>query len=90
MDFPIKKQDWVKTQLNKHALQVKTRDFSRPWGGFYVLEEDSLRNFVKAFFPELADKLHPAQPWSPKSYVSLHISAYRGSIIIADQRFGAS
>jgi len=51
------------TELNFTILK---QDDSRPWGGFYVIEETQAEAFAKAFFPEenfeqlkISDKLSP-------------------------------
>jgi len=66
MDFPTTLQNWVQNQLKNHHIKVESKDFTRPWGGFYVLKDESLSAFVQAFFPELLDQIKPNQPWSPK------------------------
>jgi mannose-6-phosphate isomerase-like protein (cupin superfamily) len=51
------------TELN---FTIVKQDDSRPWGGFYVIEETQAEAFAKAFFPEenfeqlkISDKLSP-------------------------------
>jgi len=34
-------------------LKVATKDFERPWGGFYVLDESQAQQFAKLFFPHI-------------------------------------
>jgi mannose-6-phosphate isomerase-like protein (cupin superfamily) len=55
--------DW----LNKKAYQVIATDFTRPWGGFFVLEEDQSGQFIDDFFPEVdRDKVLSGGKISPK------------------------
>ena len=51
------------TDLN---LYIVKQDDSRPWGGFYVIDESQAEAFAKAFFPEenfealkISEKLSP-------------------------------
>lgn len=39
--------------LSEINLSVETHDFSRPWGGFFVIAEKSKKDFVATFFPDL-------------------------------------
>lgn len=34
-------------------VTVVDRDLERPWGGFFVIDEEQMRQFAKAFFPDL-------------------------------------
>ena len=34
-------------------LKVATKDFERPWGGFYVIDEQQAKEFAKLFFPDV-------------------------------------
>jgi mannose-6-phosphate isomerase len=52
--------------LNDNKLQVVTSDFTRPWGGFFVVDEDQADLFIETFFPTykkeellLGNKLSP-------------------------------
>ena len=47
-------------------LKIVAEDKSRPWGGFYVIDESQAAQFAKEFFPEedfeqlkISDKLSP-------------------------------
>ena len=39
------------SMLNKHGLRVVKQDDSRPWGGFYVIDESQAAEFAQHFFP---------------------------------------
>lgn len=52
--------------INENQLQVVTSDFSRPWGGFFVIDENQADLFIETFFPTykkeelmLGNKLSP-------------------------------
>lgn len=52
--------------LKKSGFTIVKEDKSRPWGGFYVIDESQAAAFAKAFFPEedfeslkIAEKLSP-------------------------------
>lgn len=57
----------VEYYLNKTGLSVASKDFSRPWGGFFVIDEALSRKFISLFFPHLnADQLIAGGKLSPK------------------------
>ncbi len=43
----------VENFLTSHKLKVASKDFERPWGGFYVIDEIQAQQFAKLFFPDL-------------------------------------
>lgn len=52
--------------LNSKNFSIVASDKNRPWGGFYVIDEDQSEAFISEFFPELNiddfskfDKLSP-------------------------------
>ena len=52
--------------LKKLDLKIVQEDASRPWGGFYVIDESQAEQFAKQFFPEedfealkISEKLSP-------------------------------
>lgn len=49
----------VAGMLDLKNIQVASTDFTRPWGGFFVIDtnEDSVKNFIDTFYPELKDEL---------------------------------
>jgi len=49
-------KDEVFESVAKHlpsSIRISYEDRSRPWGGFYVIEEVDSNNFIKEFFPHL-------------------------------------
>lgn len=49
------------------GLDIILKDTSRPWGGFYVIDEAQAEKFVKYFFPgEDFEKLQVSGKLSPK------------------------
>lgn len=44
----------VENFLSKKGLKVSSKDESRPWGGFFVLDESQIKNFKSEFFEEVA------------------------------------
>jgi mannose-6-phosphate isomerase len=57
----------VESYLNKEGLSVASKDFSRPWGGFFVIDENLSRKFIGLYFPHLnADELIAGGKLSPK------------------------
>jgi mannose-6-phosphate isomerase len=39
--------------LEREGLKIQARDLERPWGGFFVIDEDQAADFARLFFPEL-------------------------------------
>lgn len=53
-----KKETFEKVEkfLIDHGLAIVQKDTNRPWGGYFVIEESSLKLFLKLFFPDLKSK----------------------------------
>lgn len=45
--------DEIRSLLTHHGFTVVSEDQSRPWGGFFVIDEQQIRNFKEVFFAEL-------------------------------------
>lgn len=59
--------DQVKSMLHQLDLRIASMDDSRPWGGFFVIDEQDSSAFVSHFFPdEDGDSWHLYQKLSPK------------------------
>jgi len=41
----------IENFLTEQKLRVASKDFERPWGGFFVLDEGQAEQFGKLFFP---------------------------------------
>jgi mannose-6-phosphate isomerase len=60
----------VSDMLHAVGLTVVKHDFERPWGGFFVLDEDEAAGFIQLFFPQLdAAELSRGGKLSPKILV---------------------
>lgn len=59
----------VAAELSKQGLRIASSDFTRPWGGFFVIDEAQIRLFATIYFPHLADHLPENQKMSPKILV---------------------
>jgi mannose-6-phosphate isomerase-like protein (cupin superfamily) len=58
--------DSITELLKQLNFTIVKKDLSRPWGGFYVIDETQAADFVKFFFPEedfenlkISEKLSP-------------------------------
>lgn len=58
--------DQIQQELSDHHINISSTDFSRPWGGFFVLDENDADQFIEAYFPTykkselmLGNKLSP-------------------------------
>lgn len=48
-------------------VRVRYKDETRPWGGFFVIEEDDAEKFIETFFPTLSvEQLSISGKLSPK------------------------
>ena len=49
----------VAALLDSKNIQIASTDFTRPWGGFFVIDtnEDSVKNFIDTFYLELKYEL---------------------------------
>ncbi|MBL0356571.1 MAG: phosphoheptose isomerase [Chitinophagaceae bacterium] len=57
----------VATYLQWHNLNVDKKDDSRPWGGFFVLDESESEKFIRLYFPHLTkEELSISGRLSPK------------------------
>jgi mannose-6-phosphate isomerase len=57
----------VEKYLNEVGLTITSYDYSRPWGGFFVIDETLADKFIKLYFPHLkAEDLTIAGKLSPK------------------------
>jgi len=62
--------DSVAVYLQDKGLRVDKKDSTRPWGGFFVIDELEAENFVKLYFPHLTiEDLKIAGKLSPKILV---------------------
>src|SRR5258708_1053989 len=60
----------IERYLGGVELTISSRDFSRPWGGFFVIEEKVADRFIKLYFPHLSvSDLSIAGKLSPKILV---------------------
>jgi len=41
-------------ELSEQGFRIERKDFDRPWGGFFVIEESQAPEFVAKYFPGLA------------------------------------
>lgn len=60
----------LQEELSVKGFQFERTDFERPWGGFFVIEEDQSDKFIKTFYPEEdVDQLTKGGRVSPKILV---------------------
>lgn len=46
----------VQSFLDQNGYKVEKKDHSRPWGGFFVLDESQASKFIQQFFPDFSLK----------------------------------
>lgn len=60
----------IETFINDHHLKIVSKDFSRPWGGFFVIDESQAKQFADQFFQGIElDSLKISGKLSPKILV---------------------
>ncbi len=75
--------DNVESMLEELNFTIIKKDFSRPWGGFFVIDEAQASAFAKKYFPtedinvlKLSNKLSPkillVAPWKRLSWQYHH------------------
>jgi mannose-6-phosphate isomerase len=58
--------DKVRGLLNTHGLSASNEDQTRPWGGFFVVNENQITKFLRLFFPTIDPAQFEGQKLSPK------------------------
>lgn len=43
--------DTIATHLGQIGLRIASTDFDRPWGGFFVIADESTPKFIEQYFP---------------------------------------
>ena len=57
----------ISEKLTKQKLEIVGSDTCRPWGGFFLINEKDLQNFVNTYFTGLRiDKIKISDKLSPK------------------------
>lgn len=60
----------VEDYLIDAGFLISSRDFERPWGGFFVLDEKQVKKFKELFFPDVElSEAQYSQKLSPKFLV---------------------
>ncbi|RXK46839.1 cupin domain-containing protein [Aquirufa rosea] len=60
----------VESYIKEAGYHIIDQDFSRPWGGFFVLDETQVAKFIAQYFPQLSiDDIQITQKLSPKFLV---------------------
>ena len=60
----------VEKELNNKGFQIRSQDEFRPWGGFFVIEEDQAQEFADVYFEGIpVDELKISGKLSPKILV---------------------
>ncbi len=60
----------VTAYLEYKNLKIDKQDSSRPWGGFFVIEEEEAEKFIRLYFPHLTlEELKISGKLSPKILV---------------------
>lgn len=59
--------DIIAQEIKRSGLNVASFDFDRPWGGFFVIDEEQAQNFADIYFQGLSiERLRVSGKLSPK------------------------
>jgi len=79
----------VERYLTESGFSISNKDFERPWGGFFVLDESQIRQFKDTFFTEVSlPEAQFTQKLSPKFCWWLPGHGFRGSTTTVEQSYG--
>ena len=53
-------------QIKEEGFTIVDKDWERPWGGFFVIDEDQASEFAKKYFDSSVDDLKISGKLSPK------------------------
>ena len=57
----------IEQELTQNGLKIASFDFERPWGGFFVMEEEQAQDFANCYFDGLnVEQLRFSGKLSPK------------------------
>lgn len=60
----------VRNEIEKYNFNIINEDQTRPWGGFFVIDEDQANDFIQTFFSHLKlDEVQITNKLSPKILV---------------------
>ncbi|NGP89452.1 phosphoheptose isomerase [Fodinibius halophilus] len=59
----------IEQKIQKQGFGIVDRDQERPWGGFFVIDEEEAPAFAKTYFNNTADELKISGKLSPKILV---------------------
>ena len=60
----------IEDRLNQQGLEIRNQDQTRPWGGFFVINEEQAQQFADIYFEGIAvDDLKISGKLSPKILV---------------------
>lgn len=60
----------IQTYIDEQGFEVESKDFDRPWGGFFVLPQKDADAFIAAYFPGYSrEQLTLGNKLSPKFLV---------------------
>src|SRR5690606_11305442 len=80
----------IESQLNEQGFRISNVDQSRPWGGFFVIDEEQAQKFADAYFEGLdVQDLKISGKLSLRSWSLVRTNDFHGNTIIVAQRFGA-
>jgi mannose-6-phosphate isomerase-like protein (cupin superfamily) len=53
-------------EIENNGFQVVDKDWERPWGGFFVIDEDQASKFADCYFEDQSEDFNPENKLSPK------------------------
>lgn len=68
--LPAATREEVFNQMENYLLTcnltIANKDQTRPWGGFFVIDEKDTEKFIRSFFADVAEKININNKLSPK------------------------
>jgi mannose-6-phosphate isomerase-like protein (cupin superfamily) len=47
----------IEKKLADEGIRIESKETGRPWGGYFVIDENSTSQFIKTYFGEITDSL---------------------------------
>lgn len=60
------KREKIRSRLRNQSYNVVDEDFTKPWGGYFRIDNAQTAQFIAEYFPDIEIPFDPALPISPK------------------------
>ena len=73
--------DKITALLVQQGLQVTDQDLDRPWGGFFMIDETQIDEFIDHYFPGDRGRINDGGKLSPKILIAIAGILYGFSVL---------